>query len=407
MPPLLLLLAPLALATPTLPFLPAWPGPIVARAVEEDDPGCVEYDIRYHREAAWPAVPLIQHPNPAARCAQLCRERQGGLLAWVLRQQPFTCGRWNWDPATETCYLLLPGPAPPPGTAAFAPGWLGGSLGSCPGPGPLPALPCTCGVRRPLQHKIIGGQDTAEHKYPWYAAWYPRNPNKTDEHLFHCGASLIASSWAVSAAHCFITPAGTWIMNSGEIRLGQHSFSMTRDQGGQDIKVVLVHSVHVHEGYSAARFHQHDIALLRLAEHVDLTLYPPVCLPPPALDFVGSTAFAYGFGLVGLPGPLGPAPFPAVLQEAQVPVVPRADCLTAGLPLLDTMLCGEQDGPGICFGDSGGALSVARDGREVLAGVTSWGGCVAVSHHAVFTGLTDYLPWVARVQAGRGGAALC
>ena len=40
--------------------------------------------------------------------------------------------------------------------------------------------------------------------------------------------------------------------------------------------------------------YDHDVMLLKLAEHVDMKKYAPVCLPKLEEDFIGRMALAYG-----------------------------------------------------------------------------------------------------------------
>ena len=49
------------------------------------------------------------------------------------------------------------------------------------------------------QTKVFGGQRVRDMEMPWFGAFARRNGQRRD---FICGSSLIASSWAVSAAHC-------------------------------------------------------------------------------------------------------------------------------------------------------------------------------------------------------------
>ena len=47
--------------------------------------------------------------------------------------------------------------------------------------------------------KVFGGRRVRDMEMPWFGAFARRNGELRD---FICGSSLIASSWAVSAAHC-------------------------------------------------------------------------------------------------------------------------------------------------------------------------------------------------------------
>ena len=50
----------------------------------------------------------------------------------------------------------------------------------------------------------------------------------------------------------------------------------------------------VHESHRSPYFGSNDIALLKLAEKVDLNIYTPACLPALDTDFTGKTGSVYG-----------------------------------------------------------------------------------------------------------------
>ena len=50
----------------------------------------------------------------------------------------------------------------------------------------------------------------------------------------------------------------------------------------------------VHESYDSPYTSSNDIALLKLAEKVDLNIYTPACLPELNTDFTGKTGSVYG-----------------------------------------------------------------------------------------------------------------
>ena len=50
----------------------------------------------------------------------------------------------------------------------------------------------------------------------------------------------------------------------------------------------------VHEDYADPERYSNDIALLKLAEEVNMTIYTPVCLPPLDTDYVDKIGTAYG-----------------------------------------------------------------------------------------------------------------
>ena len=50
----------------------------------------------------------------------------------------------------------------------------------------------------------------------------------------------------------------------------------------------------VHENYNSPYQESNDIALLKLAEAVDLNIYTPACLPALNTDYTGKTGSVYG-----------------------------------------------------------------------------------------------------------------
>ena len=50
----------------------------------------------------------------------------------------------------------------------------------------------------------------------------------------------------------------------------------------------------VHEKYNGFSQDGYDIALLKLAESVDLTVYTPACLPKSGADYTDKTGKVYG-----------------------------------------------------------------------------------------------------------------
>ena len=50
----------------------------------------------------------------------------------------------------------------------------------------------------------------------------------------------------------------------------------------------------VHESYKSPNADSNDIALLKLAESVDLTTYTPACLPSSDDDFTGQMGKVFG-----------------------------------------------------------------------------------------------------------------
>merc|ERR1711990_560328 len=269
---------------------------------------------------------------------------------------------------------------------------------------PLPCCPgtsgCTkCGVEK--TRRVIGGVETAAGVYPWIAAL------SYDGNLGGCSATLISSKWAVTAAHCIFSGGPTSLV------LGEHDLSSTNDADDTNRKEVSVTTL-VHPNYDESTTNN-DIALLKLAEAVNLSIYTPACLPASSADYVGQTAKVYGWGRTD------PCGFTtsSKLLKADVTVVSDTECAAAsGLrqctenpttvsysgKITSQMLCASATGKDACQGDSGGPLTVKASDQHYLAGVVSWGyGCAADGLPGVYAEVAKLRSWVDATIAAQGG----
>ena len=141
----------------------------------------------------------------------------------------------------------------------------------------------------------------------------------------------MASKYVVTAAHCLIAkdkegkPVALgekfWV-----VRLGDHNINTT----GETIipeKTVKVSKVFTHEKYNVT-FNYNDIALLELAEEVDLDVYTPACMAraTDVTTFDGMMAQVYGWGRTQVNDPGS-----KLLLEVDVPVVTNEVCNEAWL----------------------------------------------------------------------------
>ena len=138
-----------------------------------------------------------------------------------------------------------------------------------------------------------------------------------------------------------------------------------------------------HPDYNTPRRFSNDIALVRLAEEADLSVYTPACLPDSDQDFTGQLATVAGWGSNG-------KEYANILQELEgLQVLSDDQCrdllaayLAAGenRGISPDMVCaGGEEGKDSCKGDSGGPLIVqGEDNTFTLMGVVSWGDRCAV-----------------------------
>ena len=163
----------------------------------------------------------------------------------------------------------------------------------------------------------------------------------------------------------------------------------------------------MHKDYCDEHQFEHDIALLKLKEKVDLSRFTPACLPPKMANYSGKTASVYGWGQTqtkdnvlsideGCPR-YGNSP---VLMEATQTIMTNNACekssgtvqvcengliteveVTMAGQLTKDMVCGIGNRQSACLGDSGGPFTVEVGGQHILVGAVSWGPyCARVSN---------------------------
>merc|ERR1712037_419142 len=233
-------------------------------------------------------------------------------------------------------------------------------------PGPVvTAVPgtCQCGVKGGAANgRIVGGQETEEHEYPWQVGLVKPNGRTP-----WCGGTLISPTHVLTAAHCTLM-AHPENASSIRVLLGEHN---TDDS---DFNRVDVAEIINHPKYNE-RILDNDFAILRLANPVTFTNeVSPACLPADLSNtFAGVLATVTGWGTLSSGGSQ-----PTVLQEVDVTVTTNTACENAyGSSMITAnMICAADSGKDSCQGDSGGPMIAPENGRQALIGVVSWGyGC--------------------------------
>ncbi|KAH8290863.1 hypothetical protein KR054_006567 [Drosophila jambulina] len=240
---------------------------------------------------------------------------------------------------------------------------------------------CSCGSVN-TRHRIVGGQETEVHEYPWMIMlmWFGN---------FYCGASLVNDQYALTAAHC----VNGFYHRLITVRLLEHN------RQDSNVKIVdrRVARVLIHPNYSTRNFDS-DIALIRFNEPVRLGIdMHPVCLPLPSESYAGQTAVVTGWGALSEGGPISDT-----LQEVEVPILTQQECRESNYgesKITDNMICAgyvEQGGKDSCQGDSGGPMHVLGSGEAYqLAGIVSWGeGCAKPNAPGVYTRVSNFNQWI-------------
>ncbi|XP_054166555.1 plasma kallikrein-like [Oppia nitens] len=259
-------------------------------------------------------------------------------------------------------------------------------------------LPSDCG--RNSVKRIVGGNESKPHTWPWTVAVYVRNVRaKADDDVsFICGASIIHQRYVLCAAHCVksfgvITPADQY-----KLLLGAHD----RTNSGQWYNVS---KIIVHRKYNETTM-QYDIALFKLKEPINFIAsnhtMAPLCLADDSMNtetFKNDLSVCVGWGATLPMGDISNK-----LMQVSIPIASKRECIKAydKESITDMNVCagykeGKKDS---CQGDSGGPLMIRRKNHWLQIGIVSWGrGCADKDAYGVYTRVSSHRKWVQNMIA--------
>lgn len=232
--------------------------------------------------------------------------------------------------------------------------------------------------------RIVGGGIAVEHEFPWQIWLHPTNYAGV-----YCGAALINSSWAVTAAHCVDgeTPATLVVELGMHNILGSNPLRQTKT-----LSQIIIHPLY------NRNTQDYDMALLQFTTPATInSAVAPISLAAStdsALYAAGVNAVVSGWGTTSSGGAVS-----STLRKATVPIVANTTCNTNyGGGITARMMCAglPQGGVDSCQGDSGGPLFVNDAGTPKLVGVVSWGeGCALAGKPGVYANVQNLRSWIA------------
>ncbi|XP_068231851.1 serine proteinase stubble-like [Palaemon carinicauda] len=184
---------------------------------------------------------------------------------------------------------------------------------------------CQCGRRNPVE-RIIGGQETTVHEYPWQVAITFGTSTPI------CGGAIISDKWILTSAHCV----------DGQdvaVVVGEHDWSVTDETS--ITQMIVPSTIIMHPSYNRSTLDS-NLALIELRSAINFlpdNTVAPVCLPDEDNDYSDVDATATGWGKLSIGGSQS-----ETLQEVVVPTMTNAACANI-FAIADNMICtGTDDG---------------------------------------------------------------
>ncbi|XP_065336179.1 CLIP domain-containing serine protease B10-like isoform X2 [Cloeon dipterum] len=248
-----------------------------------------------------------------------------------------------------------------------------------------------------LSFPNCGGKKAQTVDHPWHAFIENEVTGKT------CGGTLISPTVVLTAAYCLYGSEA----KDFRVAVGMNEARQSTAPGVQTRKPS---SLIVHPKYNDTETNS-DVGLIILNEKINLTdNVRPICLwneDSNLTRVAGIEATAVGFGLVD------DHTRTDELQEARLPIRDHKECYLSKRNFFgkylrpgDNFCAGYTNGTTTCNGDSGGSLSVEKDGRWFIRGIVSFGISKIVefegknttlchsNEYTLFADVASYMDWI-------------
>ena len=252
-------------------------------------------------------------------------------------------------------------------------------------------------AKRPPENQHLALRNHA----PWQAQIYSNFKDWTPEELktwrpweraHHCGGSLIATDWVLTAAHCVNEQQ---VARHYRVRLGTENIS---DGTGITYRIDRIVRHPRYDPDSGLN----DIELVHFVPD-EQTSRERALRPISTIRLHGTRA---SDGRIGVGEPVtvvGWGQLEEQQKEHYSPVLMYADMPTVqctAQPATRAWLCAGEDGKDACRGDSGGPL-IRTYGEPVLVGIVSWGkGCGRSGEPGFYVRVDQYLDWIKKSMTG-------